>query len=290
MPRTIEEGFRDFHTRLTPTGGETAAATRHRTSIQQCIRANFGLNRFWRTGSFGNGTSVSGYSDVDYMADIPASAIKNNSSTSLTDLRTALDTKFPRTGVQTSCPAVVVPFGSDARETTEITPAFYAKQVKGHKVYGIPDCSGAWMSASPDAHNQYVRDVDNKLSNKVKHLVRFIKAWKYSQNVPISSFYLELRVAKYASTESAIVYSIDVKQVLSHLETVDLARIQDPMGVSGYIAPCRSAAALADAKSKLKTAATRARNAKAAEAAGRIPDAFEWWRKLFGERFPTYYK
>ena len=290
MPRTIEEGFRDFHTRLTPTGGETAAAQAHRTSILQCINANFGLNRFWRTGSFGNGTSISGFSDVDYMADIPPTALKKNSATSLTDLRVALDTKFPRTGVQTSCPAVVVPFGSDARETTEVTPAFYVEDIQKHKVYGIPDCSGSWMRASPDAHNQYVRNVDNKLSNKVKPLVRFIKAWKYFRNVPISSFYLELRIAKYASNETSIVYSIDVMQVLAHLDAVGLAKMQDPMGISGYIAPCRSDAALADAKSRLKTAVTRARNASSAETEGRNRDAFDWWRKLFGERFPTYYK
>ena len=58
IPRTVDEGFRDFLTRLTPSGGETAAATAHRKSIEQCIRANFGLVRFLRTGSFGNGTSI----------------------------------------------------------------------------------------------------------------------------------------------------------------------------------------------------------------------------------------
>ena len=289
MPRTVDQAFRDFHTRLTPTGGETAAASAHRSSIQQCIRANFGLDRFWRTGSFGNGTSISGYSDVDYMADIPSSALKRDSASSLANLRLALNTKFPRTGVRTSCPAVVVPFGSDARETTEVTPAFYVEQTRGHKVYGIPDCSGSWMKASPDAHNQYVRSVDNKLSNKVKPLVRFLKAWKYFRNVPISSFYLELRVAKYASGETTILYSLDVKQVLAHLHDVGLARMQDPMGISGYISPCRSSATFADAKSKLKTALTQATNARAAEQKNRNRDAIGWWRRLFGDRFPPYY-
>ena len=213
MPRTVDEGFRDFRKNLTPSSYESYAAKQHRASIEQCIKSNFGLRRFWRTGSFGNGTSISGYSDVDYMASIPSENLNRNSSSSLTKLRNILATRFPNTGVRTSCPAVVVPFGTDAKETTEVTPAYYRRTMKKFRIYSIPDCVGGWMNASPDAHNEYVRSVDTTLSNKVKPLIRFIKAWKYLQNVPISSFYLELRVAKYASAETSILYSIDVKRV-----------------------------------------------------------------------------
>ena len=289
MPRTIDEGFGDFLRKLTPTGGETEAAKNHRKSIEQCIKANFGLRRFWRTGSFGNGTSISGYSDVDYMASIPRSKLKSDSAKSLSELRGALATRFPNTGVRTSCPAVVVPFGTTRSETTEVTPADYLRRVDGFDVYDIPDCDGGWMNASPDAHNAYVRRVDQSLSQKVKPLVRFIKAWKYFRNVPISSFYLELRVAKYASGEKYIAYSIDVKNVLAELDRLGLAKIQDPMSVSGYIAPCRSEADLADAKTKLATAKGRAIKARDAEVSGDVKGAFEWWRKLFGDSFPAYY-
>ena len=64
--------------KLTPSSYESDAAKRHRGSIEQCIKSNFGLRRFWRTGSFGTGTSISGYSDVDYIASIPT---KNLSQT-----------------------------------------------------------------------------------------------------------------------------------------------------------------------------------------------------------------
>ena len=97
MPRTINEGFQDFLRKLTPSDYENDAAKLHRASIKQCIDSNFGLNRFWRTGSFGNGTSISGHSDVDYMASIPSKSLKENSSSSLSDLRLALATRFPYT-------------------------------------------------------------------------------------------------------------------------------------------------------------------------------------------------
>ena len=74
MPtRTVDQGFRAFLQRLTPTTGESTAAKTHRASIETCLKNNFGMTRFFRTGSFGNGTSISGYSDVDYFAEIPPS-------------------------------------------------------------------------------------------------------------------------------------------------------------------------------------------------------------------------
>ena len=290
MPRSGDEGFRDFLQKLTPSNYESGAAKRHRTSIEQCIRSNFGLRRFWRTGSFGNGTSISGYSDVDYMASIPTESLSQNSSTSLTKLRNALATRFLNTGIRTSCPAVFVPFGTDAKEITEVTPADYLRTTNGFKIYDIPDCAGGWMNASPDAHNAYVRSIDNNLSSKVKPLIRFIKAWKYFQNVPISSFYLELRVAKYASDEASILYSIDVKRVFALLDDVNLARIRDPVGISGYISPCKSDADLSSAKSRVSTALSRATKACEAENNDNIKEAFDWWDKLFAYKFPSYYR
>jgi hypothetical protein len=107
--------------------------------------------------------------------------------------------------------------------------------------------------------------------------------------VPISSFYLELRVAKYAERESSILYSIDVKRVLRMLYDSNLAAIQDPMGVSGYIYPCTSDVKLEDARSKLGTAVGRVENAYSSEQAGKIDDAFYWWRLLYNDQFPSYY-
>ena len=290
MPtRTVDRGFRDFLTKLKPTSTESTAAKNHRASIKACLESNFGMTRFFQSGSFGNGTSISGYSDVDYFAQIPTKNLNTNSTTTLRKVRNVLDTRFPDTGVRVSCPAVVVPFGTDAKESTEVTSADYIKVTEDkYKVYEIPDCSDGWMRSSPDAHNAYVREVDSDLSNKVKPLIRFIKAWKYYQDVPISSFYLELRVAKYAEGESSIVYDLDVKRVFSHLDSISLRDMQDPKRISGYISPCSTDTKLAVAKSKLSTALTRAQKACDAKDEGDIKKAFEWWDLLYNYNFPSY--
>ncbi len=291
MPRTMEEGFRDFHAKLTPSIYESEAAKNHRASIKACLERSFRLQSFFRTGSFGNGTSISGYSDVDYFARIPRENLKQNSGITLTQVREVLDRRFPRTGVHIDCPAVVCPFGTDATESTEITPADCVERTKaGHLVYEIPDCSGGWMLSSPAVHNAYVREVDQKLGGKVKPLIRFIKAWKYYLNVPISSFYLELRVTKYAEGESSIIYDIDVARIFSLLHRIGLSKMQDPMGISGYINACSTQVKLNDAFSKLSTALSRVEKAIAAKNKGDTCSAFSWWNLVYNGNFPNYYR
>jgi len=292
MPSTVEQGFVKFHTWLTPTQGETDAAKRHRSSIEACLKTNFEITRFFRTGSFGNGTSIRCYSDVDYFASIPREKLKKDSSVSLRSVKDVLDQRFPGTGVRVNSPAVHVPFGTDASESTEIVPADYLGETTINRsvypVYHIPDSEGSWMQASPDAHNTYVAYVNGEKGQKVKPLVRFLKAWKFFQNVPISSFYLEMRAAQYASNESRIEYSLDLKALLRKLYDLDLAALQDPMGISGYVRPCTTDVKKQDAFSKLETALGRAEKAVDAEKSGKISDAYSWWDLLFNNQFPAY--
>ncbi len=295
MPtKTIDRGFRDFLSRLTPTPRESTAAIIHRASIEACLKSSFGMTYFFRTGSFGNGTSISGHSDVDYFAEIPARNLNKNSIYTLNRMRNALSIRFPKTDISVSCPAVIIPFGTNAKESTEITPARYIRLTKKgkYRIYRIPASSNGWIFSSPHAHNAYVRKVDQKLEGQVKRLIRFIKAWKYCQKVPISSFYLELRVAKYAERNSGIVYNthdVAIRRIFSHLHAVGLAKMQDPMGISGYISACSTKTKLKQGKSKLSTALTRAQKACHARKSGNIKNAFHWWNMLYNRKFPSYY-
>lgn len=288
MPKTIIQGFNGLLTKLTPNLTETEAVKKHRESIKKCLEKNFGMTNFFKTGSNGNGTSIRGYSDTDYFALIPTKNLKENSATSLRLIKEVLHTRFPTTGVYVDSPAVVCPFGTLKAQTTEIVPADYIKQLNGSNVYDIPDGASGWIKAGPTAHNKYVSDINAKLNNKVKPLIRFIKAWKYYCNVPISSFYLEIRVVKYAEKETTIEYSYDIRKIIALLYDNDLPAVIDPTGISGYIYPCSSESKKADALSKLKTAKTRSGNARIEESNENIKEAFYWWNRFFNGNFPSY--
>lgn len=226
---------------------------------------------------------------MDYLASLKDNFYNAYSTYSLSKVKDSLDARFPRTGVRVSCPAVFVPFGASKAEAHDIVPGDLVSSSNSNMVYRISDCGGGWMQVCPEAHISYVNAVHKKLDNKVKPLVRFIKAWKYFRDVPISSFYLEMRVAKYATTETAIIYPIDVKRVLKLLFDCQLAAIQDPTGYSGYISACKTELMRTEALSKLDTALSRASNALEEQNKGNIYEAFAWWRLLYNDEFPSYY-
>jgi len=287
--RTIAQGFSTFHTRITPSGYETGKAASHKAAITSRLEEYYNLKQLFYSGSANNGTSISKHSDVDFFAWIPTDKLKQNSATSLREIKECLQGRFPKTSVYVDTPAVVLDFGSADWDRAEVIPADYVEQQNGKNVYEIPDGTGGWMRSSPSTHTAYVTGENKRLGKKLKPLIRFLKAWKYYCNVPISSFYLELRVTKWMEGESSIVYDIDLCTILKKLHSCSLAAIQDPMGISGYIPACATEAKKIDALSKLATAKTRAEKAREAESADKTSEAFDWWDKFFAGNFPSYY-
>lgn len=297
MAKTIYQGFDDFHDDLKYSKTEDEATRSHRESIRQCLENNFNLKRFVKIGSFGNGTNISGYSDTDYLAEIPTIHLKQYSNYSLTKVKNVLEARFPNTNVKIDNPAIVCPFGTFKSETTEVVIAdlLYEKfSYNGYNypVYDISDGSDGWMKICPDVHNDYVRAIDNNNQeikhHKVKPLIRFIKAWKYYNNVPISSFYLEMFVAKYCEKEEYIDYKQDIYRILNSLTNNELSDINDPTGFSTRIKACKTSNFKNDALSKLNTASIRAKKAQDYALNNDIVEAFEWFNKLYNNKFPKY--
>ena len=286
--RRIKQAFDVFHNRLTPSGIAAGKATSHRKSIASRLERDFNLRRMFYSGSANNGTSVARNSDIDFFASIPTDNLKRDSSVSLREIKESLQVRFSNTKIFVDSPAVVLKFGYADWDTAEVIPADYLKMQDGKKLYDIPDGKGGWMESGPSSHTAYVTEQNNRLNRKLKPLIRFVKAWKYFRNAPISSFYLELRVTKLMQTEASIVHEIDLPNVFGKLADCELAAIRDPKGISGYIQPC-SSAKKSEAITKVNRAATRSRNARQAEIDGRLETAFDWWDKVFNDNFPSYY-
>ena len=82
-------------------------------------------------------------------------------------------------------------FFGGGEEVTEVVPANFLKSTDsygGYRVYEIPDGNDGWTKSSPEKHKGWIKQLDDKLGKKVKPLIRFIKAWRYYQNVPLTSF------------------------------------------------------------------------------------------------------
>lgn len=286
MATTVSSGFNTFLNGLVPTAYQAQAASKHRQTVYDALSANPGLSRFVQIGSFNHGTGVRNYSDVDYLA-----ALQNlqptSSDTALHKVRDVLQSRFPSTTVKVRRPAVVIEFASGT-ETYEVVPAYFQRGTGDARVYDIPGRASGWVESAPDTHIKYVTDANKSPSGGAKALARLLKAWKYYRSVPISSFYLEMRAAQYMTGETSFVASIDLRSVLSKLNSHGLAAMNDPSGIAGRIHACGTEAQKSDALSKLSTALGRANNARDAEAAGKISDAFYYWDQLFAGNFPVY--
>ena len=195
MAKTIDEAFEILIDRLKPSEAETASAASHRASIEACLKNKFEMTSMFRSGSFGHGTSISGFSDVDYFANIPAKNLWEKSNYSLQQVKNALQERFPRTLISVRSPVIIIPFGSNGGEHHEIAPAYLNGSKNGHNVYSIPDRADGWMNASPNAHNAWVNLINDKHSKKVKQLIRLVKYWNIINNGGLRSIYLELRTA-----------------------------------------------------------------------------------------------
>jgi hypothetical protein len=291
MARSVEEGFEKLIGWLKPLPSERQKATSHKDSVLRCMVNNWGCTSLLETGSFGLGTGVLHYSDTDYFARCPADNFDDNSAMLLRKIKLTLQYTFSRTpAIEVKSPAVRIPFGKYASERLELTPVYYGGYIhtplgQRHSYY-LPDYKGGWMLSSPTAHNTYVNHHDKRLHGRLKHLIQLVKAWKFYNQVPITSFYLELRVTKYAETRSVITYDTDVKNVLKLLYNNQLASIQDPMGISGYVSACKTDVKKIAAFSKLSTAYGRA--VKACDIKSANPDlAFHWWNLAYNGQFPA---
>lgn len=287
MSRTVDMGFRDLLHEMVPSHPESESSKAFYLSIKDCLATKYGLVDFFKAGSSRNRTGVPGCSIHDYFAVIPNKRLKSDSTATVSEIKNLLSCHLNHADVQVVNPGIRVSSGT---EVANVIPADYVEDVDGCKTYDVPDYSGGWMKASPDAHGAYIKTIEQQLGAKVKNLIRLVKAWKYCSAVPISSFYLELAVARYLEEKSSVIYDVDVQGVLSSMFNNEIAPILDPMSVSGFISPCMEHSESKIIKSELTSALIRANKALDARFKYNIAEAYEWWKMLYNGKFPGYYE
>lgn len=289
MARSVDDGFRELLRRLTPTDAQRAAGATHREGVKKALADRLEVSTFFETGSFSHGTGVRNYSDIDVLVSLKGGR-PGSSYTALRRVKSALEERFPRTPISIRRPAVVARFGG-GYETWEVIPGFMTSRRGANVyVYDIPSAvtNGGWIDSAPRTHLTYVNEANDKPSKgNAKALARLIKAWKYYCNVPLSSFYLEMRCAEHVKTQTTYRHIWDVWQVLNKLNNHQLAGMNDPMRATGRIYACSSETSKKDALSKLSSATTRACKAHDAYNNDKVDEAFRYLDLLFGGQFPA---
>ena len=168
----------------------------------------------------------------------------------------------------------------------EIAPAWNYKEVGRYRVFLIGGRGDEWVESAPSAHLAYVDKQNDRLDKKVKSLVRLVKAWKYDAAAPISSFYLEMRTAEYAATQSSILYGYDLRAVFRKVISEEARDMNDPEHIVGRIPSTSSEGNRLSALRLIREALS---NLEAARDAEEAKDRGEYWTKMsrvFGPDFP----
>lgn len=288
MARTVDQGFAEFLDRLVPTTAQREAGVSHRASVKGALESRLKVNTFFETGSFSHGTGVRNCSDIDVLVSLGADR-PGSSYTALTWVKDTLQQRFPATDVTIRRPAVVVNFAG-GYETWEIIPGFLTGRGGSALVYDIPSpvTGGGWIDAAPHEHLAYVKECNEQPGKgDAKALARLVKAWKYYCNVPVSSFYLEMRAAQHVKSIDTYIHVWDICLLLEKLRDHEFANMNDPSGAAGRFGATSSDSTRQEAISKVKTAASRARKALEAWRADDPSTAFYYFDLLFGGRFPA---
>lgn len=275
----------DFVSSLAPPAYDKTTASSRRQAIEKKVLADTQCVRLVESGSWSHGTALKEVSDVDYMAIFPRPARPYYPSSALTSLKTAISgAHYAIYKLRQSSPTIQVEFFT--APDFEIVPAYFKQQVGEEHVLYIPGPGNEWIESAPVAHLAYVSNQHNRLGYRVKPLVRLLKAWKYHVGLPVSSFYLEMRTAKHASGEQSILYPIDLRWVISELESQGFRSMNDPCGLVPRIPATSSEdnrrAAVRMAKDALQSLGTAAE-------AEESRDPLAYWSAmsdLFGSSFP----
>lgn len=282
------EAFDQYLSSVTPSKWERDEVKKYKDRLYKVLDAEFGLTAFFQSGSFSNGTGISGRSDVDYFARIPWDQRPQSSTTALTKVREVLEQDlWEATSVSVSRPTVTVVLPG-VLAYYEIVPAYYERSGgDDQNVFLIPGPNGTWIESAPKAHLRYVRESNDKHGGSVKGLARLLKAWKYEHSVPISSFYLEVRAAAYGKANDRVFYLTSMLEVIKTLIQSDLAAMNDPTGLVKPIRACSSEANRSASLRALKTARDDLIAARDAWLTNDFWALSAALRRVFGYQFPS---
>jgi Second Messenger Oligonucleotide or Dinucleotide Synthetase domain len=236
----VTDPLDEFLGSLVPPHYDRATASRRRERIQKLLSSSsVSADYMFESGSWSHGTAIAAKSDVDYMVWCHGSRPAVPSGALATLHRTIDNTDGVDVyKVRTRTPVVSVEFFTGPH--FEIVPAYSKSSVGGVNVFWIPGRGDEWVLSAPEAHLAYVNKQNDRLGKKVKPLVRLMKAWKHHTKAPVSSFYLEMRVAEYAARETTIIYDIDLPALFRRIIGAGAKDMNDPEGLVGRIPACAS--------------------------------------------------
>lgn len=238
----ISDRFNKLLAALEPTNAHLLTVESHRSSVGSTLRSAYARSRVKLIGSQSRGSAVRGISDLDLMVVLRIQEIRWGTTIKfsmrvLQAVRQVLRTRFVSTSIRRDGQAVVIHFGQ-GNEPLDVVPAYFLHPgISNYPVLAIPDGSGNWMPTSPEIHNRYIGKADQSARGKLKYTAMLMKHWCHSRKpaLPLSSFHLELLLARFGVCSGAKSYACCVADALHLLCSRKCRALNDPLKISGRV-------------------------------------------------------
>ncbi|MBV9925659.1 MAG: hypothetical protein JOZ96_11630 [Acidobacteria bacterium] len=291
---TISSCFSKLLSGIEPRDTDIRLYDSHKSSVKTRLESVFQTNRVEQIGSYSRGSAIRDTSDIDLMLILSVNEVRwgdklKSSSTILNQVREQLQGRYYSTDVGRDGQAVVVRF-ADNKHPVDVVPAVYTRHggVKNYPIYAIPNGSGGWMDTSPQAHNKFINDADDRSGGKLKRTAMLIKFWRRCRQpkIPLSSFHLELLLAVEGTCVGPKSYAVCMNDALVLLSNRQCESLVDPVGVSGGVPSANTEAKKQQLRQAVSSSADRTYKACISESRGDFNEAYRLWDLVFNGYFP----
>ncbi|MFB6907536.1 hypothetical protein ACFCWB_25030 [Streptomyces bacillaris] len=291
MAMTVTSAFNDFDVKVKPSAATWTKVYGRRDAVVRVLKDAFPAGSDIRygshkiIGSLGRNTACNPVDDIDLMVHLNVERglwerkYRYDSSEFLYRVRRVLNENSPVRKIGARGQAVRF-FYADAL-SVDVAPV--ERYTTGD--FGIPDGSGNWLTTNPTKRETYLDGRNGALSGDLKKIIRFAKKWNKSHSSRLSSFHLEMMVARtYATLGSN---SRTALRLFFDYNYNNLS-VQDPAGFSGDLSSYLTQVNRIAVNDSLKSARDRADLALEAENRGSHQEAMRLWRIILGSDFPMY--
>jgi hypothetical protein len=289
----VYESFKKLLERIEPRQGELDRAGGHAGTVKTRLESSFDLKDFKIVGSHSRDTAIRTHSDADYFAVFSRDEFRwgdsyKSSNTVIDNIRQDLAARFWQTEVYKDGPAVVLGFGQGDYKVDVVPAIFWEIDQNKRPIYYMPNGIGGWMKTSPDSHNRFIKEANDRSRGQLRYTVQLVKFWRECRTprTPISSFHLDLLLAAERICEGAKTYSQCLTETFQLLTRRECRAYLDPLGISGYVEGVKMGAQREAAYRSVAYAYEHAAKAQDAELRGNTSEAMRQWDIVFNGNFP----
>lgn len=286
MATTIASSFSTFKSNLEITGLQEETVSTRQKNVRRVLDNGLNVSSSFITGSYSRSTMIAPLkeADVDIFVVLDPEYYKADGQGALLDkVKAVLKKSYTTPDISRNGQAVTITF-SDFM--VDVVPSFH-RQGGG---YLIPNTiTKKWISTNPKDHITIMADANKTHKNSLKPIVKMIKCWNKNISFDFSNFHMEVLAYHIFNGVTISDFPSGVRYFFDHGRSLIRKKNPDPAGynddVGSYL---NSEDKLNQAEKKFETAYSRAIKAEEYAARGNIEDAVNEWRKIFGNKFPSF--